>query len=348
MSWARLTIGVELASCPSLPFLDEPTSGLDGQSMWNLVRFLRKLADSGQAILCTIHQPSALLIQTTSGRTAASSGDCDWKDHWLDSDDYPDVLSEIEKIKQGTGNSQDDALKKSTMSELHEALAVPGLCRRSTARPRVISLWISHSFLQLGNGLCDLQCRFFGIYWVTILPAIFMHMEASSWIYSSYVFAIAQLLDEMPYSILCAILYWVLMVYFNATPRSLLESSIRPLPAGLGELNLTFDTPFTPGAGAESMISGALAEFTRWASTTAPALTLTYTLSVDKGWEWPDLGQRHRQSGIPDDDVDSDDDYTSPWDPCLDDRSPFYGLDIDEMELSSRRRVQRGYYSDFE
>lgn len=60
----RLTIGVELASRPSLLFLDEPTSGLDGQSAWNLVRFLRKLADSGQAILCTIHQPSSLLIQS--------------------------------------------------------------------------------------------------------------------------------------------------------------------------------------------------------------------------------------------------------------------------------------------
>lgn len=60
----RLTIGVELASKPSLLFLDEPTSGLDGQSAWNLVRFLRKLADNGQSILCTIHQPSAMLIQT--------------------------------------------------------------------------------------------------------------------------------------------------------------------------------------------------------------------------------------------------------------------------------------------
>ena len=60
----RVTIGVELASKPSLLFLDEPTSGLDGQSAWNLVRFLRKLADNGQAILCTIHQPSSLLFQT--------------------------------------------------------------------------------------------------------------------------------------------------------------------------------------------------------------------------------------------------------------------------------------------
>ena len=61
----RLTIGVELTSKPELLlFLDEPTSGLDAQSAWNLVRFLRKLASQGQAILCTIHQPSSLLFES--------------------------------------------------------------------------------------------------------------------------------------------------------------------------------------------------------------------------------------------------------------------------------------------
>lgn len=79
----RLTIGVKLASKPELLlFLDEPTSGwsylfpifhltfltlmigLDAQSAWNLVQFLRKLADQGQAILCTIHQPLSLLFES--------------------------------------------------------------------------------------------------------------------------------------------------------------------------------------------------------------------------------------------------------------------------------------------
>lgn len=59
-----LTIGVELAAKPALLlFLDEPTSGLDSQSSWTIVAFLRKLADSGQAVLSTIHQPSAMLFQ---------------------------------------------------------------------------------------------------------------------------------------------------------------------------------------------------------------------------------------------------------------------------------------------
>ena len=154
----RLTIGVELSARPSLLFLDEPTSGLDGQSAWNLVRFLRKLANNGQAILCTIHQPSSLLIQTfdklllleRGGETvyfgdigpdcavlreylarhgavcphnvnpaefmldaigaglAPRIGDRDWKDYWLESDEYCDVLAEIERIKQGTKDRDDD------------------------------------------------------------------------------------------------------------------------------------------------------------------------------------------------------------------------------------------------
>jgi ABC-type multidrug transport system ATPase subunit len=59
----RLTIGVELVARPTILFLDEPTSGLDGQSAFNIVRFMRKLADNGQAIICTIHQPSATLFE---------------------------------------------------------------------------------------------------------------------------------------------------------------------------------------------------------------------------------------------------------------------------------------------
>lgn len=60
----RLTIGVELVSKPGiLIFLDEPTSGLDGQAAFNTLRFLKKLAGVGQAILVTIHQPSASLFE---------------------------------------------------------------------------------------------------------------------------------------------------------------------------------------------------------------------------------------------------------------------------------------------
>ncbi len=64
-------------------------------------------------------------------------------------------------------------------------------------------------------------------FWATILPMIVMSQieplwifnrrisirESSSRIYSPYVFAIGQLVGEIPYSILCAFVYWVLMVW---------------------------------------------------------------------------------------------------------------------------------------
>lgn len=52
-------LGVELAADPEfLLFLDEPTSGLDSQASYEIVRFLKRIAASGLAVLCTIHQPS--------------------------------------------------------------------------------------------------------------------------------------------------------------------------------------------------------------------------------------------------------------------------------------------------
>ncbi|EEY62232.1 ATP-binding Cassette (ABC) Superfamily [Phytophthora infestans T30-4] len=54
-----LTIGVELAAQLSIIFLDEPTSGLDARSAKLIMDGVRKVADSGRTIICTIHQLSA-------------------------------------------------------------------------------------------------------------------------------------------------------------------------------------------------------------------------------------------------------------------------------------------------
>ena len=54
----RLTIGVELAANPTLIFLDEPTSGLDSAGADKVMESVKKIADSGRSIICTIHQPS--------------------------------------------------------------------------------------------------------------------------------------------------------------------------------------------------------------------------------------------------------------------------------------------------
>lgn len=57
-----------------LLFLDEPTSGLDSQAAASIVRFLRKLCNDGQAIICTIHQPSSQLLEQFDGILALGPG----------------------------------------------------------------------------------------------------------------------------------------------------------------------------------------------------------------------------------------------------------------------------------
>jgi len=54
----RLTIGVELAANPSVLFCDEPTSGLDSRAAHVVMKSIRRVAESGRTVVCTIHQPS--------------------------------------------------------------------------------------------------------------------------------------------------------------------------------------------------------------------------------------------------------------------------------------------------
>lgn len=71
----RLTIGVELVAKPKLLlFLDEPTSGLDSQTAWSILCLIKKLSAQGQAIMCTIHQPSAMLFSQFDSLLLLKSG----------------------------------------------------------------------------------------------------------------------------------------------------------------------------------------------------------------------------------------------------------------------------------
>ncbi len=73
----RVTIGCEVVANPSLLFLDEPTTGLDARAAMIVVRVMRKLAQTGRSIICTIHQPSqeiftnfdSLLLLKRGGQT---------------------------------------------------------------------------------------------------------------------------------------------------------------------------------------------------------------------------------------------------------------------------------------
>lgn len=293
----RVTIGVELAAKPSmLLFLDEPTSGLDGQSAFTICRVLRKLADNGQTILCTIHQPSSLLFESfdrllllqRGGQVVYNGpvgkegshvikyfaergaqcpdginpaefmldaigagsqprmGSKDWAHHYRESQMHQDNLREIEKINR-EGQALPPIEARSTeyaapwfyqfkvvlWRTLLSTWRQPSYQYTRLVQHLVFALLTGLIFLRLDHSLATLQYRVFALFMLGVIPAIIMAqiepfwiMSRSIWIreetsktFDGTVFAVTQLISELPYAFVCATVFFVLLYYlvgFNA------------------------------------------------------------------------------------------------------------------------------------
>ncbi|ODO07726.1 hypothetical protein I350_03300 [Cryptococcus amylolentus CBS 6273] len=289
----RLTIGVELVSKPTLLFLDEPTSGLDGQSSYLIVSFLRKLAVAGQAVLCTIHQPSAslfarfdqLLLLRGGGQTVyfgavdqlsdyfekhgisipanvnpaermieIVSGDIskghDWHKTWLDSEEcraraeeLDDLIDTGSKLASAVeGDEFEYASTKGAQLRLVTKRASVQLWRNTEYVMNKVTLHISaalingFSFWKLGDDYADIKNRIFTIFlFVFVAPGviaqtqpkflrnrdIFEAREKKAKIYSWQAFCFAEIAAEIPYLLVCALLYfacWYPVVGFSFSP----------------------------------------------------------------------------------------------------------------------------------
>ncbi|KAI5866282.1 ABC-2 type transporter-domain-containing protein [Durotheca rogersii] len=289
----RVTIGVELAAKPQLLlFLDEPTSGLDSQSAFNIVRFLKKLAAAGQAILCTIHQPNAalfenfdrLLLLQRGGRCvyfgdigkdahvlrdylgrhgavagpsdniaefmleavgAGSSprvGNRDWADIWDDSPELAnvkDTISQFKETRKAAASQIDQSLQREYASPLLHQLKVviartnisfwrsPNYLFTRFFNHVVIAILTGLTYLQLDDSRGSLQNKVFVMFQITVLPALLMPQvelmyvikraiffrEQLSKMYSTFTFTLAMVIAELPYSIICSVVFFVPLYY---------------------------------------------------------------------------------------------------------------------------------------
>ncbi|KAG8687546.1 hypothetical protein FRC11_007050 [Ceratobasidium sp. 423] len=230
----RVTISVELAAKPQLLLLlDEPTSGLDGQSAYNIVRLLKKLAAAGQAILQHLvrylaergvdRPPDANLAEYVLEGIGAGSriGPTDWAELWRQSPNFEEVKGEIWRIKEKAAQHPPEADPKADQEY------VTPFTRLLTHG--VIAPITSLTFLKLGSSTQELQYRVFAIFQASVMPAIIISQvepmfimarmifirESSSRMYSQITFALGQLMTEMPYSFLYAVTYFV-SFYFPA------------------------------------------------------------------------------------------------------------------------------------
>ena len=72
----RFSVALELVSRPQIFFLDEPTSGLDEISAQQCVSLLRKLAERGRTVVCTIHQTSTKMLSNFDSVYIMTKGQC--------------------------------------------------------------------------------------------------------------------------------------------------------------------------------------------------------------------------------------------------------------------------------
>jgi ABC-type multidrug transport system permease subunit/ABC-type multidrug transport system ATPase subunit len=291
----RVTIGVELVSKPSiLIFLDEPTSGLDGQAAFNTVRFLRKLADVGQAVLVTIHQPSAqlfaqfdtLLLLAKGGKTVyfGDIGDnantikqyfgrydapCppganpaehmidvvtgthgkDWHQVWLESPEAAQMQQELDNMITEAANKE-----AGTTDDGHEfATTLWTQTKLVTHRMNVslyrnidyvnnkfalhigVALFIGFSFWQIGNSVAEQQLVLFSLFnYIFVAPGVIAQLqplfidrrdlfetrEKKSKMYSWIAFTTGLIVSEIPYLIICGILYFLCFYYTAGLPAA--------------------------------------------------------------------------------------------------------------------------------
>ncbi|WVR04900.1 hypothetical protein IAU60_001912 [Kwoniella sp. DSM 27419] len=274
----------------SLLFLDEPTSGLDGQSSFLIVSFLRKLTAAGQAVLCTIHQPSASLfaqfdqllllkavgavkdlneyfskqgVKIPSDVNPAErmidivSGDLskgrDWAQVWKDSDESKARQDDLERLKKEADSGDQNA--KHAEDDKYEFASTQTAQLKIVTKRATIQLWRDteyvtnkvalhigsalfngFSFWMIGNRYADLQNRIFTIFqFIFVAPGviaqtqpkfianrdIFEAREKKAKLYSWQAFVFGEIVAEIPYLLVCALLYfapWYPVVGFSFHP----------------------------------------------------------------------------------------------------------------------------------
>jgi ABC-type multidrug transport system permease subunit len=190
------------------------------------------------------------MLDAIGAGQAPRISDRDWADIWRESAELAEVKARIEKMKDERV-VEVGALPPADENEYATPLSYQ--IKKVMARTN-LSFWRSPNYgftrlfnhvpiallsglvyLHLDESRSSLQARVFVLFQVTVLPALILaqvepkydlsrlifYREQSSKMYSQFAFALSMVVAELPYSILCAVIFFICIYFppgFNLSP----------------------------------------------------------------------------------------------------------------------------------
>ncbi|RDI85073.1 hypothetical protein Vi05172_g5060 [Venturia inaequalis] len=186
--------------------------------------------------------PAEWMLDAVGAGMAARIGDKDWGEIWKDSDEFAQAKAEIVRLKaertKAIGDLAPVEQKEYATPMWHQIKLV---CKRQSLSfwrtPNygftrffnhvAIALITGLAYLTLDDSKTSLQYRVFIIFQVTVLPALILaqvepkyaiarmisYRESAAKAYKTFPFALSMVIAEMPYSVLCAVGFFLPIYY---------------------------------------------------------------------------------------------------------------------------------------
>lgn len=186
--------------------------------------------------------PAEWMLDAIGAGSAPRLGDRDWSDVWRDSEEFAEVKRHITEMKTqraaevGNAEAVDQKEYATPMSyQIKQVVKRQNLSFWRTPNYGftrlfnhvIIALLTGLMYLQLDDSRSSLQYRVFIIFQVTVLPALILAQvepkyavqrmisfrEQMSKAYKTFPFALSMVLAEMPYSVICAVCFFLPLYY---------------------------------------------------------------------------------------------------------------------------------------
>lgn len=182
------------------------------------------------------------MLEAIGAGSAPQIGSRDWADIWQESPELADVKETIKKLKderlEATRTSSKSVEKEFASPFWHQFAVVLNRMNRAFWRSPnyevtrlvnhlIVALITGLTYLNLDNSRSSLQNKVFVMFQVTVLPPLILSQvevmyhirraiffrESSAKMYSTTTFALSIIIAEVPYSILCAVIFFLPLYY---------------------------------------------------------------------------------------------------------------------------------------